>query len=41
MYVLFVHPSVRMEEVSSPWKDFMKLDIWGFFENLSRKFEFD
>jgi hypothetical protein len=29
--------SVRMEQHSSQWADFMKFDIWGFFENLSRK----
>jgi hypothetical protein len=32
--------SVRMEQFDSHWKDFMKFDIWIFFENLSWKFKF-
>jgi hypothetical protein len=41
-FVMFVclsaGPSVRMEKLGSHWADFfMKFDISGFFENLSRK----
>jgi len=30
---------VRTEQLSSHWADFVKFDIWVFFENLSRKFK--
>jgi hypothetical protein len=30
---------VRMEQLSSHWADFVKFDIWVFFENLPRKFK--
>jgi hypothetical protein len=34
-----VRPSVRMEQLSSNWIDFMKFDTWVFFENPSRTFK--
>jgi hypothetical protein len=42
-FVVSVHPSVRpsVRNNSAPtWRIFMKFDIWGFFENPSRKFKF-
>ena len=33
--------SVGMEQLGSNWKDFHKLDILEFFENLSRRDKFD
>jgi hypothetical protein len=37
---LSVRPSVRMEQFGSYGTDFIKVDIWLFFKNLTRKFKF-
>jgi len=37
---LFFCLPVRIEQVVSHWRILMKFDIWGFFENLSRRFKF-
>jgi len=36
---LSVCPSVLMQQLGSHWRFYIKLDIWVFFENLSRKFK--
>jgi len=38
--VVSVRLSVQMKRPTSRWTDFMKLDIWLFSANLSRKFKF-
>jgi hypothetical protein len=37
---LSVHPSIRMEQLGSHCKDFIKFGFWKFFENLLKKFKF-
>ena len=32
--------SVHMEQLVSHWTDYMKFEIWEFFQNLPRKFKF-
>jgi hypothetical protein len=39
-FVMSVRPSVRMKQLGSYWTDFHEIDIWIFFENLSKKFKF-
>ena len=36
---LSVRPSVLVEQFGSHWRFYIKLDMWVFFENLSRKFK--
>jgi len=38
-FVMSVHPSDRTEQLGSNWTDFREL--FFFFENLLRKFNFD
>jgi len=39
-FVMSLRPSVRMENLGSPGRIFVKFDILLFFEKLSRKFKF-
>ena len=36
-FVMSVRLSVRVKQIGSHWTDFMTFDIWGFFEDVSRK----
>jgi hypothetical protein len=36
-FVMCVDPSVRMEQLDSHWMNWMKVDIWGFLNNIFRK----
>jgi hypothetical protein len=40
-FIMFVCPSVRMEQLGSHWRMFITFDIWQRFENLLRKLKFD
>ena len=38
-FVMSVRPSVRMEQLFSQWRIFVKFSMWAFIENLSKSTE--